>query len=152
MLFRKPAGPFVVTVFSEPDPVRVGVADLSVMVETASDQNAVLDANANLHLRKAEDGRIIELVAPATHGGASNKLLYAASIRLPSAGTWKLTVEVRSQGRDGSASGELKVLAPEPPVMAHWPLFVIVPVMILFFVLNQWLKSRRGLARRQLRQ
>ncbi len=35
MLFRKRADPFLVTAFSEPVPVRVGAADLSVMVQNA---------------------------------------------------------------------------------------------------------------------
>ncbi len=151
MQFRKPAGPFIITVFSEPVPVRAGVADLSVLVENVSDQSTVLDADTKLHLSKAESGRIVELVAPATHARAINKLLYAASVTLPSAGTWKMTVDVKSKSGAGSASGEINVLPPEPPVLARWPLFIVVPVMILFFVLNQWLKSRREVRRGRLR-
>ena len=42
--FQKQAGPFFVTVFSAPVPLRVGAADLSVMVQKADDRSEVLDA------------------------------------------------------------------------------------------------------------
>lgn len=148
MQFRKPAGPFMVTVFSEPVPVRAGAADLSVMIERASDQSTVLDAHVMVHLKKTEAGSIVELAAPATHGRATNKLLYAASVTLPSAGIWQMTVDVREKGDEASASGALNVLGKEPPLIEHWALFALVPLMILLFVLNQWLKRRRRRAGR----
>lgn len=147
--FRKTAGPFVVTVFSEPVPVRAGKADLSVMVERASDQSSVQDGHVLLRLRKMESGNVVEIAAPATHERATNKLLYAAAVTLPSAGIWQMTVDVREKGESASATGELEVSAEEPPLIQHWPLFAIVPLMILFFVLNQWLKSRRRRGRLQ---
>ncbi len=147
MQFRKTAGPFIVTVFSEPVPVRAGTADLSVMVEKAADQSTLLDAHVMLRLKKTESGSIVEVAAPATHEHATNKLLYAASVTLPSAGVWQLTVEVRDKVNSASASGDLHVIPAEPPVKEHWPLFAVVPLMILLFALNQWLKSRRNRGR-----
>ena len=152
MQFRKPAGPFMVTVFSEPVPVRAGIADLSVMVEKGSDQSGVLDADVKLHLKKTESGRIVEIIAPASHSNATNKLLYAASVTLPSAGTWQITVDVREKGDAASASGNVTVWAAEAPMMERWPLFAVVPLMILFFVLNQWLRRRRNTIRASLQR
>jgi len=152
LLFRKPAGSFVVTAFSEPAPMRAGKADLSVMVEKTGDQSTVLDADVKLRLKKTEAGSIVEIVVPATHGHATNKLLYAASLTLPSTGMWRMTVDVREKGEEASAAGDLDVLPAEPPLMAHWPLFAVVPLMILFFLLNQWLKSRRNSRRGRLQR
>lgn len=149
MQFRKTAGPFIVTVFSEPVPVRAGKADLSVMVENATDQSNVQDAHVLLRLRKMESGSVVEVAAPATHDRATNKLLYAASVTLPSAGLWQMTVDVREKSDTASAAGDLSVLTAEPPLIQHWPLFAVVPLMIVFFVLNQWLKSRRRRGRLQ---
>ncbi len=144
MQFRKAAGPFIVTVFSEPVPVRAGTADLSVMVEKDADRTTLLDAHVMLRLRRTASGSIVEVAAPATHEHATNKLLYAASVSLPSAGVWQMTVDVREKGDSASASGDLHVLPAEPPVKEHWPLFAVVPLMVLLFALNQWLKSRRN--------
>lgn len=151
MQFRKTAGPFVVTVFSEPVPLRAGTADLSVMLENAADRSTILDAHVMLRLRKTESGNIVEVAAPASHEHATNKLLYAASVTLPSPGVWQITVDVRKNGDSASASSDLHVLPAELPVKEHWPLFAVVPVMILLFVLNQWLKSRRNRARIDVR-
>ncbi len=86
LLFRKPAGPFVLTAFSSPAPLRVGRADLSIMVQKENDQSTVLDAVVSVRLKRSVGGTIVEIVAPATHARATNKLLYAANVTLPSAG------------------------------------------------------------------
>lgn len=143
MLLRKPAGTFTVTVFAEPVPVRTGAADFGVLLEKTADRSTVLDAEVRLRLRKTESGSIVEVAAPATHARATNKLLYAASVTLPSPGAWQMAVDLREKGEEASASGSLTVLPAEAPLVEHWPLFALVPVMILLFAVNQWLKSRR---------
>ncbi|MGA8025662.1 MAG: hypothetical protein WB992_00850 [Bryobacteraceae bacterium] len=144
---RKQAGPFIVTVFSTPVPVRVGAADLSVMVQKAADQGAVLDADVRLHLKKSSNGNIVEIVAPAKRSQASNKLLYAGRMTIPSAGTWQMDVEVTAAGSTASASGQLNVLQPQSPSAAYWPYFAFVPLIVLLFAANQWLKSKRRFRR-----
>lgn len=151
MLFRKTAGSFIVTIFGEPVPVRVGTADLSVMVQKASDQSSVLDAHVLLHLKRMESGNVVEVAAPATHDHATNKLLYAASLNLPRSGVWQMTVDVREQGEPVSAAGILNVLPAEAPLTAHWVLFALVPVMIVLFLVNQWLKGGRRRVRQSIR-
>lgn len=146
MLFRKQAGPYVITAFSEPVPVRVGAADISAMVQEASDHGTVLDARVMMRLRKTASGNITEVVAPATHDPATNKLLYAAHITLPSTGSWMLEVDVTGKnGASESVSGDLSVLPAQQPVRSQWPYLAIVPAVILFFVLNQWLRKKRGI-------
>ena len=146
--FRKPAGNLIVTLFSEPAPLRVGTADLSVMLQNASDNSAVTDGDVKLHLTKPESGRIVELTVPATHAKATNKLLYAASLSLPAAGRWTIEADIKTKEGSGSVAGTLDVLTPAPPLAAHWTLFVLVPLMIALFILNQWLRKKRRLVRR----
>jgi hypothetical protein len=151
LLFRKPAGPFIISVFAETVPVRVGTPDFSVMLERASDQSSILDATVDVHLKKTDSGTIFEVSAPATHARATNKLLYAAAPTIPSAGNWQLMVDVHTKTEEASIAGGLPVENAEPPAVTHWQLFAVVPLMILFFVLNQWLRVRRR-ARERLRQ
>ncbi|MGI9069991.1 MAG: hypothetical protein ACR2JB_01345 [Bryobacteraceae bacterium] len=138
--FQKQAGPFFVTVFSAPVPLRVGPADLSVMVQRADDRSEMLDCRAILHLAKAGE-RDIE--APATRAQATNKLLYAAAIVFPSPGKWRLTVGIKERDDTVRVNGELAVLPELPPLIAHWPYFALLPVAVALFGLNQWLKARR---------
>src|SRR5579884_1996756 len=50
LIFTRQAGPFLVTLFGAPEPVRAGPADLSVLVQRASDRTPVLDAQVRLKL------------------------------------------------------------------------------------------------------
>jgi hypothetical protein len=78
--FRKEAGPFLVTLFSSPSPLRTGPADLSVLVESSQTRTPILNATVSLHLRSTS-GR--EADAAATHEQATNKLLYVAMPAIP---------------------------------------------------------------------
>jgi hypothetical protein len=147
MLFRKRADPFVVTAFSEPVPARVGLTDLSVMLQNASDDKTVLDAAVILRLKKSSAGTITEVVAPATHVKATNKLLYAAHVTLPSAGEWQLSVDIKQGNTTASVSGAISVLPQEAPAVTYWPYFVMVPLFVLLFILNRWLRSKWGIRR-----
>src|SRR5262245_15441275 len=46
------AGPFVITVFSDPTPLRVGPVDLSVMVQDGDSGRPILDAEVTVRLQK----------------------------------------------------------------------------------------------------
>ncbi len=142
MLFRKRADPFLVTAFGEPVPLRVGTADLSVMVQNAENRSTVLDANVSFRLKKSSTGSVVEIIASATHARATNKLLYAAHVTLPSAGEWQLSVDVKNGAAAASALSELNVFAQEAPAETYWPYFVIVPLLAVLFVLNRWLRRK----------
>ncbi len=142
VLFRKQAGPFIVTVFAASLPIRAGAADLSVMVQRVSDEASILDATVNVHLRQSAAGKIEEVVAPASHARATNKLLYAAHVTIPSTGKWTLGVDVKQKDGSGSASAELNVLPQAGPAESYWPYFVIVPAFIVLFIVNRWLRKK----------
>ena len=96
LLLRQQTGPLIVSVFSSPDTLRVGPADISVMVQKSSDKSSVLNATVKVHLSHTTAGDISEVFAPATHKNATNKLLYAAHVNLPVAGSWKLAADIES--------------------------------------------------------
>jgi hypothetical protein len=141
--FHKRAGPLDIALFSSPVPLRAGQADFSVMVQRAADRSAVQDARVNLHLKKSDPEDVVEIVAPATHAKATNKLLYASNVSLPSAGTWRMDIEVKADGTTVSASGQLTVLPPQAPAANYWGYFALVPFAILLFIFNRWLKRRQ---------
>jgi hypothetical protein len=143
--FRKQAGSLLITVFGAPVPLRAGVADLSVLVQNVRDTSAVLDAEVDLTLSRAGE---MEISLPATRAQATNKLLYAAYPVLPSAGEWRLNVQVKSLGRLVAVDGAIVVTPRQTSVIAYWPYIAFVPIAIVLFLVNQYLKSRS----RQLRQ
>lgn len=152
LVLRRQAGPSIISVFSSPEPLRVGVADVSVMVQQASDQSPILNANVKVRAAQARPDSIAEVIAPATHAQATNKLLYVGQLSLPSSGLWKLAVDVQTQTGRAEVTGELRVLPPQPPLLAYWPYVALVPALALLFVLNRWLKKRRGLTSLRVRR
>jgi hypothetical protein len=138
--FQKQAGPFFITLFSAPVPLRVGVADLSVMVQKIEDRSPVLDCDVVLQLSHPGE-RDIRLAA--TRAQATNKLLYAGQPALRRPGKWHVDVEIKARGDTVRVAGDMIVLPEEAPLIAHWPYFALLPVAVALFALNQWLKARR---------
>jgi hypothetical protein len=136
------ADAFDVTVFAERSPLTVGQSNLSVMVQRASDHNNVPDAHVTLRFRENQGGKIVEVVAPATHAKASNKLLYGATVTLPNEGAWNFSADIAAEGATVAVSGQLTVTAAEPPMKQKWPLFAFIPVAIVLFILNRRLRRR----------
>src|SRR5262249_48262696 len=94
MRLVEPAGPFVVGVFSAPEPLRVAPADLGVLVLERADGRPVLDAAVALELRPPDGSTEAPQRLEATHAAATNKLLYAAPFRPTVAGEWTLHVTI----------------------------------------------------------
>ena len=141
---RKEAGPFRITLFSTPAPLRAGPADLSVLVESAKSGETLLDAKVVLllqPLRGADASKRLEL--EATRAQATNKLLYAALPDLSEQGEWSVRIDVQEGSRHASAAGTIEVLPPPPALLADWPYFAAVPLLIGLFILNQYLRRRQ---------
>lgn len=136
--FREKAGPFWVSLFTTPSPLRPGPIDLSVLLETEGTHQPLLDAVVHIVIEK--NNRTIGL--DATRSQATNKLLYASQANIPSPGPWHVKVMVNRNGRQATASGKLSVLEPLPPLLMYWPYFAVVPVFLLLFTIHQILRRR----------
>lgn len=108
-LSRQDIGPYQLTAFTSPSPIRVGIVDVSVLLERAGTTELVQNARVTVTAEPvgpagpAGRGRIF----PATHENATNKLYYAANVELPRAGRWRLTVQVEGAEGKGGASFEV---------------------------------------------
>jgi hypothetical protein len=144
VVLQKQAGPFLLTVFSDPSQVRVGRVDLSVLCQKSDGGGAtLLDAKVFLHLTKPGGAEIVEFTLPATHEAATNKTLYASHLDLPTPGKWKVKVDVRRGSEEASVTGDLNVLPKEPLLVTYWPFFVMLPLIALLFAVNRRLRKRR---------
>jgi hypothetical protein len=138
---RHATGPFVVSVFTAPEPLRVGPVEVSVIVES-SGGGVLTDAVVDLLFESGTRG-IDPRRARATHDGASIGLAQAAVVDLPSAGEWTLTISVRS----GAGAASTTCLLPVAPAASRlgtiWPWLLVPPIGILLFAVHQTLKQRR---------
>lgn len=133
-------GPFVVTVFTSPAALRVGPVDVTVMVQNRVDQQPVLDAQVVVEL-KSEDGLLVK--TQALRGLGRNNLLYAALIKVPEPGRWVLGVTT-GRGQDSAkVVGSITVSPARGFWFSNWRSLTLPSIIIVLFVLNQWLKRRR---------
>jgi len=141
--FSSVSGPFLITLFSTPEPLTPGPIDLSVMVQDARSGDVLSDAHVGIDLLQQNgDGSTIH--AEATHGMAVNKLLQAADIEIPASGSWRMRITVHQ----GSRSTVLDTAIPVEPGSRKTKLvwiFGSLPVLALvLFTLHQLQKSQPG--------
>ena len=160
---RETQGPFSVTIFSSPDATAGRAADLSVLIQGRETGKAILDANVTFSLSPPEglamkqsdvicslpggalssaDGVNNQANVRATREQASNKLLYAAPVKLNAPGDWKLHVLV-SRGTDNARFDCLfPVTLKSGELTGVWPYLLLPPLIVLTFAANQWLRRR----------
>lgn len=117
-------GPYWVSVWTQPDPLRVGEAHITVAVSEPSASTSarreagspVLDATVDVAF-KPLDHVGETLTTRATREGAVNKLLYEADLNLPEVGHWQVIITVQGPQGSGSADFEVEVA---PPSAFSW--------------------------------
>jgi hypothetical protein len=135
---RQESGPFVITVFTAPAPLRAGPVDASVMIQTRDGLQPVLDAEVSFKFSGLETMR-------ASHDQAQNKVLYAAPVTLPNRGKCNYTVEIQRGNTLASVSGMLEVGESPTPLASAWRYLTLPPILIALFALREWLvRSRRS--------
>lgn len=141
-------GPWRLTVFSEPTPLRAGLVDLSVLVQRPEDDEPVLDATVSLMLEPA-DGLASSMLVEATREAATNRLLYSAKFELPEPGAWNIEVAAMHGKAISRVSFQVDAAEAIPPILDMWIWFAIPGAAILLVVLNQWLQRRGKPSRRR---
>jgi len=148
-LTKAPAGPYAVSVWTDPDPARVGTLHVTVAVTEPVSQAPLLDAEVNVELVSLDDDSLI-LTAAATHENAVNQLLYEAAFEPPSAGQWQGIVSVTGpQGPGEAVRFNLLILPPAP--INFWQIGALVLAVLVFALLaRSWRKQPPPARRRPL--
>ena len=144
-------GALRITLFTYPTPIRVGMMELSVLVQDA--RTGTPQPHAGVHFRVQTPGGGSEpLELEARVGAAENRLLHASTLRLSAAG--ELTIEALVDATDsaGSLRCEAAVLEAESLLLARWPLLLLPPACIALFASHQILLHRQAARRTRLRR
>lgn len=152
--FNKPAGPFMVTLFTTPDPLTKGRADFSVAIERPDTTGLIQNADVTFILTPQNDPQH-RIVLHASHSQATSRFLQAANFNLPSAGAWRIDVIVREGSESGQCSGKFHVYKQDLATSERAWQIAFVPILVLLFFLHQWRKrvvARRNAARRAVSQ
>jgi hypothetical protein len=112
-LTNSPAGPYIVSVWTQPDPVRVGEFHITIAVaeksETREAGDLVLDAKVRVQVQPLDPSGE-SLTAFATREKAVNKLFYEADLDLPSPGKWQVLVAAQGPAGAGTATFDIEAL------------------------------------------
>ena len=171
MRLRHVQGPFVITIFTTPEPVPHRAVDVSVLVQRRDSSDVILDASVDLlltppptaavkptepicgpsgvgFLSPESAGHNAPFSTPAARAQSSNKLMYAAAIEFGRPGDWTLDATVKSNGASERFSCRIPVVPPPRQLAGLWPYLAFPPFAIIAFALNQWLAH--GLNRQRL--
>ncbi|QHN02588.1 hypothetical protein FTO74_03780 [Granulicella sp. WH15] len=141
------AGPYMVTLFSTPDTLTTGPADLSIGVEDAATGEFITDAEVRLTLNQLDAAPANKIVAQTAHGSSARGILQAAQITFPRPGRWRITIDVNRKGRTGQCTTDLTVGTAHQQTYEIWAT-VSTPLLIcLLFVIHerrkrQWKQER----------
>jgi hypothetical protein len=142
LLTRQVAGPLVISVFTTPDVLAVGPAEVSVLVEQVFPAQVLLDADVSLDLT-CRAHCAPSLHARLAHPGGTNQLLQVAEVSLPGPGIWDAVIAVREQGREARVGAQL-VVAPHSSRRGSIWLFALLPLCVgaMFFWVEQARRRR----------
>ena len=131
----------MIFVFTAPAPLCAGVVDVSVLVQTLAGLEPVLDAEVSMLLRNQASGA--EIRAQLTRERAQNKLLYAAPVMVAESGDWRLSIAILHKGSRTEMTGAIKVAPPRAILHSYFGYVALPPVLILGFVVREWLIRRQ---------
>jgi hypothetical protein len=144
------AGTHRLTLFIQPTPVRVGEAEVGVLVQDAASGEVRPETNVRLRVHAAgSDGPVTEVAARG--GVTENRLLRGATLSFATPGEVAIEAEVA-----GDAAPRVRcavaVEAAAPPLVAHWPLLALPPAAVALYVAHQVLAERQAARRRGSRR
>ncbi len=142
-LINEPAGPYVVSVWTDPEPLRIDEAHVTVAVMEPETEAPILDAQVTVELVWLDDSSS-RLTAPATREQATLKVMYTAVFAPPQAGMWQGTVLV--DGPDGAGKVGPFVIELLPPARNYWGLVggLALGLLMVGWLVRPWLGQQSG--------
>ncbi len=143
--FHATQGAYTVTLFSAPDPLTAGPAELTLLVQRAADGTLLPTARATGQLALASQPVLRFSLTP---GGAGERQLPIATVRLTQAGTYALDLRVTAPDEAlAEFHGTLPVIANHGQRnTVLWAVF-LPGVLVAFFLANQYGKAQLRRAR-----
>lgn len=103
------SGPLLISVFTQRDPIPQYDLEVAVLVQDRETGETALDSSVEVELQPAYGASGDAILAHASPDQATNKLLAATSVDLPSPGTWNMRVSARRGGDASSITCSLEV-------------------------------------------
>ncbi len=122
-------GPYVVSVTTNPTPLREGLIDVSVLVGDPNNNAYLENAEINV-LATSLDHEGVSISHQASHDQASEDRYQAAEFELPESGRWEFTISVNGPDGGGTTSFEADVAGKEGfDWLTILPVLLVIPVV-----------------------
>lgn len=136
-------GPYWVSVWTSPDPVREGQMHITVSVaepgavEGEQAGAPILGAKVDISLTPRAGG-FADIHARATNEQSANKLFYEADLAVPASGDWQVQVDVQGPAGEGQVGFNIAVL---PAQSTDWLLvggvaFLGISALFFFYAMR----------------
>lgn len=142
-LVNEQAGPYLLSVWVAPDPLRVGTMHVTVAVSEPNEDGGVgepvLGAAVRILLSAEDSLGAAPIGALATHQNAVNRLFYEADLEVGAPGNWRVEVFVDGPAGSGQSAFSMPAL---PPASTNWYALgaaglVVAVAVALILVLRQ---------------
>jgi hypothetical protein len=128
-------GAYLVSVFTDPTPVRPDSLDVSVLIVQRGMDGVPEGLDVRVRARLV-DGALPVQEEIATRETADDPRYYAAKFSLGAAGTWEITVDVA--GEEGTGSTSFELTARDPGILGN-PLVLLLLGLLPLAALGVWL-------------
>lgn len=118
------------SVFTSPASPRVGMVDISVLVQDAATGKVRDDVPVTIHLQPIDEPAMV-LQQSATSANATNKLFRAAQFDIPQSGMWRASVELNA-----NPAGTKPVDHSKPPLTFE---FAVAPPLPAWLEIAPWI-------------
>jgi hypothetical protein len=139
-LANVPMGAYLVSVFTDPTPVRPDSLDVSVLIVSGASGEVVEGLDVRVRTRHLEGVRPEE-ERPATREEADDPRYYAAKFALAAEGEWEIRVSV--QGPEGSGEAAFQLRARDRGLLGS-PLVLIFLALLPLLVVGAWIARQSG--------
>lgn len=134
-LANVPMGAYLVSVFTDPTPVRPDSLDVSILVVNRTGGEVVEGLDVRVRTRHL-DGVVPDDERPATREQADDPRYYAAKFGLGAEGVWEIRVVL--EGPEGQGDAGFEVTAREPGILGN-PLVLMILALLPLLLVGVWI-------------
>ena len=140
-LTNQPAGDYLVSAWTTPDPATIGTLHVTVALQNASSGEPVTDASVQVVAHPLE-GDSAEIAMTATRDDALTPYFYEADLTIPDAGLWQIELAlVKAEGAAAERLGFVLEIKEQSP---NWILWGLIGVALIVAAWVGWLLLSGG--------
>ena len=139
-----PFGTQLVSVWADPDPLRVGEVHVTVAISDPDTLAPILGEEISVQLTYLEDSTV-KIVSSALNSNASNKLFYEARFNVTDEGEWEGEIFLNdSENLSENLTFMLIILPPEPIFTLWWFIRNALVVLLFYWLVIIWKRSQKS--------